>query len=180
MTVTAVQHEIDSEKHIAVGCDHGGLELKRELVATLADWGWTVEDLGCHTAESVDYPDFAASVTRMVVDREAELGLLICGTGIGMCMAANKVRGIRAALCSDTYSAEMARRHNDANVLCLGGRVLGPELARAILAAFLEGSFDGGRHQRRVDKITRMEAHTVEPEALAEARLEKLEPVDRP
>lgn len=143
-----------TDKLIAVGCDHGGLALKRELLQELADLGWEVSDLGC-TAEdgSVDYPEYAAAVARHVTAARAPLGLLICGTGIGMSMAANKVLGVRAALCADAYSAEMTRRHNDANVLCLGGRVVGPELARAILRAFLGASFEGGRHQRRLDQF---------------------------
>jgi ribose 5-phosphate isomerase B len=169
------QHEMESEHHIAVGCDHGGLGLKRELVPELTRWGWTVEDVGCHTEESVDYPDFAATVSRMVAEREVELGLLICGTGIGMCIAANKVPGVRAALCGDTYSAQMTRRHNDANVLCLGGRVIGAELAKAVLAAFLEGDFEGGRHQRRLEKIARLETLHERPES-AEEQLKRLLP----
>ena len=144
-------------RKIVVGSDHGGLELKRQLCDGLAGWGWTVEDVGCSTAQSVDYPDFAETVGRKVADGEADVGLLICGTGIGMCIAANKVRGVRAALCHECYSAQMARAHNDANVLCLGGRVVGPELARQVLATFLESSFEGGRHQRRLDKIASFE-----------------------
>ncbi len=146
-----------SEQKIVVGCDHGGLDLKRLLVEDLAERGWTVEDLGCHTSDSVDYPEYADAVARRVAAGESPLGLLICGTGVGMSMAANKVRGVRAALCGDTYSAEMTRRHNDANVLCLGARVIGSELARAILGAFLDAPYDGGRHKRRVDKIREME-----------------------
>lgn len=146
-----------SEKSIAVGCDHGGLELKRELLLALTEQGWTVVDVGCHDTSSVDYPDYAAAVTRQVAAGETALGLLVCGTGIGMSMAANKVPGIRAAVCTDSFSATMTRRHNDANVLCLGGRVIGCGLAREILGAFLESSFDGGRHQQRLDKIRDME-----------------------
>ena len=142
-----------SEKRIFVGCDHGGLEMKLDLVQLLKDRGWEVVDYGCDTPESVDYPDYAALVAAKVVSDPGSLGMLVCGTGIGMSMAANKVKGARAALCSDTFSAEMTRRHNDANIICLGGRVLGPELARAILVSFTEASFDGGRHQRRIDKF---------------------------
>jgi ribose 5-phosphate isomerase B len=144
-------------RRIVVGNDHGGLALKQELVEALGRWGWEVDDVGCATTQSVDYPDFAATVAGKVAAGEAPFGLLLCGTGIGMCIAANKVPGIRAALCHETYSASMARAHNDANVLCLGGRVIGPELARAVLAQFLESSFEGGRHQRRLDKIARAE-----------------------
>ncbi len=146
-----------NDKRIAIGCDHGGLEMKQDLAQELKSWGWVVEDCGCHTPQSVDYPDFAHAVAGKVVAGDAELGLLVCGTGIGISIAANKIKGIRAALCADSFSAEMARRHNDANIICLGGRVLGPELAKAILAAFLEASFEGGRHQRRLDKIAAAE-----------------------
>lgn len=146
-----------SEKKMVVGCDHGGVELKRVLVDVLTERGWTVEDVGCHTADSVDYPDYAGVVARRVVAGEATLGLLICGTGVGMSMAANKVSGIRAALCGDAFSAEMTRRHNDANVLCLGARVIGSGLATTILGAFLDAPFDGARHQRRIDKIHALE-----------------------
>ncbi len=146
-----------SEKKIVVGSDHGGLEMKKDLAQQLKSWGWTVEDCGCNSPQSVDYPDFGLAVARKVAAGDAELGLLVCGTGIGISIAANKVKGIRAALCSDTFSAEMARRHNDANIICLGGRVIGPELARAILAAFLKASYEGGRHQRRLDKIAAAE-----------------------
>lgn len=149
--------ELENHKRIAVGCDHGGLELKHALVSCLEGWGWYVLDQGCHSEDSVDYPDYAFAVTSKVTDGEVELGLLVCGTGIGMCIAANKVPGIRAALCSETYSAEMARKHNDANVLCIGGRVVGVELAQAVLAAFLQASFEGGRHQRRLDKINQVD-----------------------
>jgi len=143
-------------RKVVVANDHAGLELKRELLHSLAEWGWEVEDLGCQGAESVDYPDFALAVAGRIAESE-EVGLLICGTGIGMSIAANKVAGVRAALCADTYSAGAARAHNNANVLCLGGRVLGPEVAREILRAFLNTPFDGGRHQRRLDKIARVE-----------------------
>ena len=150
-----------SGKKIVVGCDHGGLDLKRVLVPVLAERGYTVEDLGCHTSDSVDYPDYADAVSRRVAAGESLLGLLICGTGVGMSMAANKVPGVRAALCGDTFSAEMTRRHNDANVLCLGARVIGSELAKVILATFLDAPYDGGRHQLRLDKIRDMEVPRV-------------------
>ena len=142
-----------SEKRIFVGCDHGGLEMKLDLVQLLKERGWEVVDYGCDTSESVDYPDYAALVAAKVASDPGTLGLLVCGTGIGMSMAANKVKGIRAALCGDTFSAEMTRRHNNANIICLGGRVIGSELARAILVSFIEAPFDGGRHQRRLDKF---------------------------
>ncbi len=145
------------ERRIVVGCDHAGLALKQELKLYLAELGWEVDDVGCHVAESVDYPDYAFAVARKVVAEERLLGLLLCGTGIGMCIAANKVAGVRAALCHDTFSAKAARAHNDANILCLGGRIIGPELAKAVLEAFLSGSFEGGRHQRRLEQIAKVE-----------------------
>jgi ribose 5-phosphate isomerase B len=144
-------------KRIIVGSDHAGLPLKHEVKQQLATFGYQVEDVGCESAEPVDYPDYALAVARRVAAGDPALGLLICGTGIGMCIAANKVRGVRAALCHDTFSARAARAHNDANILCLGGRVIGPELARSVIEAFLGSSFEGGRHQRRLDKIARAE-----------------------
>ena len=146
------------DKRIIVGNDHAGLVLKRELVDRLRDLGWQVEDVGCASSESVDYPDFAFAVARQVAADPSILGLLICGSGVGMCIAANKVAGIRAALCHDPYTATVARAHNNANILCLGGRVIGPELAKAVLASFLGTAFEGGRHQRRLDRITQAES----------------------
>jgi len=140
-------------RRVAVGSDHAGLRLKRELEADLRERGYVVEDVGTHDEASCDYPDFAHAVARRIAGGEADLGLLVCGTGIGMSMSANRHTGIRAVVCSDTFSARMAREHNDANVLCLGERVVGTGLARDILAAFLGASFEGGRHVRRVGKI---------------------------
>lgn len=137
---------------IVVGCDHAGFPLKQALIERLQEWGHQVEDLGVHSADRVDYPDFAHPVARKVVE-EGALGLLVCGTGLGMSMAANRHPGVRAALCHDVFSASMTRAHNDANVLCLGARVVGVGLAEAILRAFLQGSFEGGRHAARVAKI---------------------------
>ena len=142
---------------VVVGCDHGGLNLKRTLVQHLHDQGVHVEDVGTHDSQSTDYPDHAVKVAQQVVDGAADWGLLVCGTGIGMSMAANKIRGIRAAVVSDVFSAEATRRHNDANVLCLGERVTGPGLACRIVDAFRTASFDGGRHARRVNKIRTLE-----------------------
>ncbi|MCB9597489.1 MAG: ribose 5-phosphate isomerase B [Sandaracinaceae bacterium] len=138
---------------IIVGADHAGLPLKGPLVAHLKERGFEVEDVGTHGPESVDYPDFGHRVASAVAAGEHELGLLICGSGVGMSITANKHDGVRAVLCSEPYSAAMARAHNDANVLCLGARVVGPGLAEAILDAFLGGAFEGGRHARRVAKI---------------------------
>ena len=142
---------------IAIASDHGGFALKQEIMSQLQNWGYAYEDMGTYSEESVDYPDFAEKVGRAVVAGTHEKGILICGTGIGIGIAANKIHGIRAALCHDCFSAEMTRRHNDANVLTMGGRVIGPELAARIVKLFLETPFDGGRHQRRIDKIREIE-----------------------
>ncbi|HZN53901.1 MAG TPA: ribose 5-phosphate isomerase B [Candidatus Polarisedimenticolaceae bacterium] len=142
---------------IAAGSDHAGFAGKEHLKGWLAERGHEVIDLGTHGPESVDYPDFAARVARAVAAGEAPFGLLLCGTGIGVSIAANKVRGIRAAHCTDPYQARLARQHNDANILCLGGRVSGLGLMEAILESFLSHGFDGGRHQVRVEKIRRLE-----------------------
>jgi ribose 5-phosphate isomerase B len=138
---------------IAIACDHGGLALKKAMVAFLAGRGIRVLDLGTNEATSVDYPDFAHRLAESVAGRKVRTGILICGSGIGMSMAANRHRGVRAAVCTNEYMARMARLHNDANVLCLGERVVGVDLARAIASVFLETGFEGGRHRRRVRKI---------------------------
>ncbi len=138
---------------IVIACDHGGLELKKALLAWLDERGLAYEDLGTGTPESVDYPDFAHAVATGIASGRWVRGVLVCGTGLGMSMAANRHAGVRAALCAEPYSAVMSRRHNDANVLCLGGRVTGPALACEILDAFLRSGFDGGRHGSRVAKI---------------------------
>ena len=142
---------------IAIGCDHGGFELKNHIVKYLTDKGYDVKDYGVFCEDSVDYPDCAEPVCNAVTGGEAEKGILICGTGIGISIAANKHKGIRAALCSDVYSAEMSRRHNNANILCMGGRVLGRELAFMITDTWLKIEFEGGRHERRIEKIHAIE-----------------------
>jgi ribose 5-phosphate isomerase B len=142
---------------IVFGSDHAGMSLRAEAVRVAAAAGFEVEDLGPFSADSVDYPDFAARVGQAVVEGRARLGVLVCGTGIGMSIAANKVKGIRAAHCTTEYEARMARAHNDANVLCMGERVIGLGLGGAVTAAFLAQSFEGGRHQRRVDKIAALD-----------------------
>jgi len=142
---------------LAIGSDHAGFPLKENLKDWLKETGHEVIDFGASGQDSVDYPDYARKVARAVSSQEAELGILICGTGIGMSMAANKVEGIRAARCQDCYSARMARSHNNANILTLGDRVLGTGLAREIVSAFLEEDFVGKRHQRRVNKIMQLE-----------------------
>ncbi len=140
------------------GSDHAGYDLKAALVAVLRALGDEVEDLGTTNAtDSVDYPDYGASVARAVVAAPGAMGLLVCGTGIGISIAANKVDGARAARVTDEFSARMARAHNDANVVCLGGRITGVSLAEEILRAFRDATFAGGRHQRRVDKIKGLE-----------------------
>jgi ribose 5-phosphate isomerase B len=146
---------------IALGADHAGFELKNQIKQHLAGQGIEVEDIGTSTSDSVDYPDFARNVAERVIDRRADFGMLVCGTGIGMCISANKVPGIRAANCDSIFTAQMAREHNDANVLTLGARVLQPEAAREIVDTWLKTTFAGGRHQRRVDKIHQIEQQEV-------------------
>jgi len=142
---------------LIAGSDHAGLALRAEAVRIAKAAGYEVQDLGPFSGESVDYPDYARRVADAVAEGHARLGILVCGTGIGMSIAANKVKGVRAATCSSEFEARMARAHNDANVLCVGERVVGLGLASAIVRAFLETAFEGGRHQRRVDKIGQME-----------------------
>ncbi len=142
---------------VIAGSDHAGLTLRAEAVKVARAAGCEVEDLGPFTADSVDYPDFARAVGEAVAAGKARLGILVCGTGIGMSIAANKIPGVRAAHCVTEFDARMARAHNDANVLCLGERILGLGLGAAIVAAFLDQPFEGGRHQRRVEKMAAME-----------------------
>ena len=142
---------------IALGSDHGGINLRRLIGEHLSKQGHTISDFGTDTTESCDYPKYAESVSRSVAAGESELGILVCGSGIGMSIAANKIAGIRAALCFNTYMGQMTRLHNNANVLCLGERVLGQGTAMAIVDAFVSTSFEGGRHQRRLDLITELE-----------------------
>lgn len=141
---------------IAIGCDHGGYALKCEVIKHLTERGVEFSDYGCG-GETVDYPDIAEKVCAAVADKSCERGILICGTGIGMSMAANKVKGIRAALCGDCYSARFTRLHNDANVLCMGARVIGAGLGMQIVDEFLDTKFEGGRHAARVDKVMKLE-----------------------
>ena len=143
---------------ITVGCDHAAFELKKKVIAHLEERGIEVLDVGTHSPESCDYPDFAHALCKNIQDGVTDLGILICGTGIGMSMAANKHRGIRAAACSDTFSARLTRMHNDANVLCFGERVVGMGLACDLVDAFIDAEFEGGKHQRRVDMIMKIEA----------------------
>ena len=137
--------------NIAIAADHGGFELKQHLVKYLAENGNNVTDLGCQGSESVDYPIFARKAADAVLSGGCELGILVCGTGIGMSIVANKISGIRAAVCGDVFSAEMARAHNDANILAIGARVIDSALAERIVDKFISTKFDGGRHKVRVD-----------------------------
>jgi ribose 5-phosphate isomerase B len=147
---------------IAVGSDHRGYDVKRRVVPLLQELGHEVLDLGTDSAQSVDYPDFALQVAQAVGEKRVERGILICGTGIGMCIAANKVRGARAAPCHDSITAEMSRRHNNANILCLSADLLGDELIDRMIRIWLTTDFEGGRHARRVEKITRFEESSPE------------------
>ena len=141
---------------IAIGCDHGGYQLKQELIEFLKEKGYDYTDFGCN-GETVDYPDIALKVCKEVTENRAEKAVLICGTGIGISMAANKINGIRAALCCDYFSAKYTRLHNDANVICFGGRTIGAGLAKELLDIFLTTDFEGGRHAARVEKIMKLE-----------------------
>lgn len=142
---------------IAVGSDHRGFQVKTKVVELLRALGHDVSDEGTFGTESVDYPDFAQAVARKVAGHEADRGILICGTGIGMCIAANKVPGVRAATCHDDLTAEMSRRHNDVNVLCLSADMLGERLIDRMIDLWLKTEFEGGRHGRRVEKISQLE-----------------------
>ncbi|MFC1523507.1 ribose 5-phosphate isomerase B [Thermodesulfobacteriota bacterium] len=139
---------------IAIGSDHGGMELKNLIVSQLQEAGHEVMDQGCHSLQSVDYPDFAELVCRLVEQDQSDRGILICGTGIGMSIAANRRKTIRAALCHELFTTRMSREHNNANVLCLGARVIGPGLALEMVDLWLKTEFAGGRHQQRIDKMS--------------------------
>jgi ribose 5-phosphate isomerase B len=142
---------------IAIGSDHRGVEAKKRIVPLLKQLGHEVADMGPDTSDSVDYPDYALRVAQAVGEKQVDRGILICGTGIGMCIAANKVKGVRAAPCHDSITAEMSRRHNDANILCLSADLLGADLMERMVRIWLATEFEAGRHARRVDKITRYE-----------------------
>ena len=142
---------------IALGCDHGGYELKEFIKRVLERLGYSYEDFGCNSTESCDYPVYGEKVGRAVADGEADLGIAICGTGVGISLAANKVKGIRACVCSEPYTAKLSRMHNNSNILAFGARVVGSELAKMIVDEWLGASFEGGRHQRRVDMIMDIE-----------------------
>lgn len=142
---------------IALGCDHGGLEHKDAIAKHLIERGFEVKDYGIYEQVLVDYPDIATKLCKGILEGEAELGILVCGTGIGMSIAANKFKGIRAAACSEHFSAKFTRLHNDSNVLCLGGRVIGIGTAIELADLFVDTKFEGGRHQARIDKIAEIE-----------------------
>ena len=143
---------------IALGSDHAGLPLKKEIIALLEEMGLAYRDYGTYTTDSCDYAQFAQRAAKAVAGGECDRGILVCGTGVGISIAANKVKGIRACCCSDTFSARMTRAHNDANILTFGERVVGQGLAMELVDAFLTTEFEGGRHQRRVDLIAKLEA----------------------
>ena len=151
---------------IAIGADHAGFELKSHLVTVLTDLAHTVVDMGTDSTDSVDYPAYCAAVGRAVARGDAERGIVLGGSGQGEQIAANKVAGVRAALCNDLYSARMAREHNDANVLSMGGRIVAPALADEIVICFLQTPYQGGRHQRRVDELAEIAAFGLDGGAL--------------
>ncbi|MFA9560620.1 ribose 5-phosphate isomerase B [Evansella sp. AB-rgal1] len=142
---------------VAIGADHGGVELKQDLISLLKELNIDYTDVGSHCADSVDYSDFGLPVAEMVANGEADRGILICGTGIGMSIAANKVKGVRCALVHDLFTAKVTREHNDTNVLAMGARVIGPGVALEIARVWLSTEFEGGRHARRIDKISQYE-----------------------
>ena len=144
-------------KKIAIACDHGGYELKKDIIKHLEARGFEICDFGCDSTQSVDYPDYALPASLAVAKGECELGILICGTGIGMSLCANKVKGIRAACCSDTFSARMTRMHNNSNILCFGARVVGLGLATDMVDLFLDTEFEGERHNQRIAKMMAIE-----------------------
>lgn len=142
---------------VAVGCDHGGIVLKKAVISTLEELGAEIVDMGTYSEVSVDYPDYAYKVAKAVANKEVDCGVLMCGTGIGISIAANKVKGIRAAVCTNTYMAEMTKRHNNANIIALGGRVINEDEAKEIVKTWWNATYEGGRHQNRLDKITQIE-----------------------
>jgi ribose 5-phosphate isomerase B len=149
-------------KRIAIGCDHRGFGLKELIISFLQNEAYSYQDFGCYSTEPVDYPDIAQKVGEAVASGNFDQGILICNTGIGMCIAANKINGVRAALCHNVFTAQRARQHNDANMLCLGGEDADTSLALEIVKTFLTTDFEGGRHARRVNKIRALEAYASE------------------
>jgi ribose 5-phosphate isomerase B len=145
-------------KKIAIASDHGGFDLKKSVIAHLLNTGWEVDDLGPHSGDSVDYPDYGVKLAEEVADKRVERGIVICGTGIGMSIVVNRYPGIRGTLCADVFTAKLCREHNDSNILIMGGRVIGEGLAAEIVNTWLNTPFEGGRHQRRLDKINQIDA----------------------
>ena len=145
--------KVNFMKKIAIASDHGGFDLKIDIVTLLKKMGYEVDDMGPKTSDSVDYPDYGISLAQAIVEEKAPRGVVICGTGIGMSIVVNRFRGIRGTLCSDLYTAKLCREHNDSNVLIMGGRVVGHDLAKEIVRIWLNTPFKGGRHQKRINKI---------------------------
>ena len=148
---------MNTNMKIVIGCDHAGYELKGPVMEHLKEKGYELTDVGTHSTDSCNYPDYAYAVCEAIKKGDADLGILICGTGSGMSMSANKMHGIRAACCSDTFSAAATRSHNDANVLCFGARVVGEGVAMTLVDAFLTTEYEGGRHQKRIDMMMALE-----------------------
>ena len=146
-------------KKIAIASDHGGFELKETVIAHLLSDGWEIDDLGPSNESSVDYPDYGIKLAEIITNKKVERGIIICGTGVGMSIVVNRFSGIRGTLCSDIYTAKMCRKHNDSNILIMGGRVIGKGLASEIVDTWLNTAFEGGRHQRRIDKINKIDAN---------------------
>ena len=146
-------------KKIAIASDHGGFDLKNSVIGILRDKGFEIDDLGTSSADSVDYPDYGIKLAKAIVEQKVERGIVICGTGVGMSIVVNRFPGIRGTLCSDVYTAKMCREHNDSNILIMGGRVIGKDLAVEIVGIWLKSKFEGGRHQRRLDKINEIDAN---------------------
>ena len=146
-------------KKIAIASDHGGFDLKKNVISSLKNKGLEIEDLGPSNTDSVDYPDYGVKIAHAILEQRVERGIVICGTGVGMSIVVNRFPGIRGTLCSDVYTAKMCREHNDSNILIMGGRVIGKELALEIVEIWLNTKFEGGRHQRRIDKINEIDAN---------------------
>jgi len=157
-----VNNHVNSPKRIAIGSDHVGYPLKEEVKTYLGELGYVCQDFGAHSATRTDYPLFAREVTSAISSKEADAGILICGTGVGMAITANKIKGMRAVVCSEPYSAMLSRQHNNTNILALGSRVVGPEVAKMIVKSWLEAEFEGGRHASRLEIISQIEAERQE------------------
>ena len=153
-------------KKIAIASDHGGFDLKESIIAHLLNTGWEVDDLGPHSRDSVDYPDYGVKLVEEVAEKKVDRGIVICGTGIGMSIVVNRFPGIRGTLCSDVFTARLCREHNNSNILVLGGRVIGEGLAAEIVNTWLNTPFEGGRHQRRLDKISQIDVYLKSKENL--------------